>query len=398
MAASPSGEQLGSDKMSNEAAANQAVSIEPLFEPLTVGDTNLPNRVVMSPMSRNFSPSGLLNPESPAYYRRRAEGGCGLIVSEGAAVPHPVAPLTRWVPHFCGESLPVWAKVAREVQAAGSKFFVQLWHPGLGRKVSVTDNPLEPSIGPGTEIKDGEKPTRAMTLRDIEDVITAFGAAAADAKALGLDGVNIHGAHGYLLDQFLWDQTNTRTDEYGGGDIGVRTRFTAEVVKEVRRQVGPGFPIMLRFSQWKGPDYEARNARTPQELEAWLLPLVEAGVDIFDASTRRFWLPEFEESDLNLAGWAKKITGKTAMTVGSIGLEGPLDNRRLGGESFRNTTLQNVDRLMEMFARGDFDLVGIGRVVLTNPEWPKIVRRGEFGALRAYDPEAVRVRLECGDD
>jgi 2,4-dienoyl-CoA reductase-like NADH-dependent reductase (Old Yellow Enzyme family) len=384
--------------LTSEAAVTQAASIAPLFEPLDVGAVALPNRFVMSPMSRNFSPSGLLNPESPAYYRRRAEGGCGLVVSEGAAVPHPVAPLTRWVPHFHGESLDMWAKVAKEVQAAGSRFFVQLWHPGLGRKVSLTDNPSEPSIGPGTELKDGEKPTRAMTIQDIEEVIAAFAAAAADAKAIGLDGVNIHGAHGYLIDQFLWDQTNLRTDGYGGADIGARTRFAVELIKEVRRRVGPGFPIMLRFSQWKGPDYEARNARTPQELEALLTPLADAGVDIFDASTRRFWLPEFEGSDLNLAGWAKKITGKTAMTVGSIGLEGPLDNRRLGGESFRNTTLQNVDRLIEMFARGDFDLVGIGRVVLTNPDWPKIVRRGEFGALRAYDPEAVRVRLECGDD
>ncbi len=139
-----------------------------------------------------------------------------------------------------------------------------------------------------------------MTQADIDDVVAAFAKAAADAERVGFDGVELHGAHGYLIDQFLWAGTNRRTDAYGGDPVA-RTRFAVEIVQAVRSAVSPGFPVVFRFSQWKADHYDARLAETPEELEAILTPLATAGVDAFHASTRRYWLPEFDGSDLNLA-------------------------------------------------------------------------------------------------
>lgn len=132
-------------------------------------------------------------------------------------------------------------------------------------------------------------------------------------------------------------------------------------------------------------------------MEALLDPLSEAGVDIFDESTRRFWPPEFEGSDRNLAGWAKKITGRTVMTAGSVGLEGPLDSRRLGGREPSRTFAAKSPQPLEMFGSGDFDIVWIGGIVMTNPEWQTIVRKGNSEDPRPYDPDAAHARLECAD-
>src|ERR1019366_3011802 len=135
----------------------------------------------------------------------------------------------------------------------------------------------------------------------INDVTRAFGEAAASAQRLGFDGVEIHGAHGYLLDQFFWHVTNRRTDGYGG-DLPARTRFAVEVIREIRSRVTADFPVCLRYSQWKLQDYNAKLANSPNELERFLAPLTDAGVDLFHCSQRRIWEPEFEGSSLNLAG------------------------------------------------------------------------------------------------
>jgi 2,4-dienoyl-CoA reductase-like NADH-dependent reductase (Old Yellow Enzyme family) len=161
-----------------------------------------------------------------------------------------------------------------------------------------------------------------MTDHDVADTIAAFAAAAADAKRLGFDAAELHGAHGYLIDQFFWDGTNGRKDRFGGISIGERARFAAEIIRSVRAAVGASFPIIIRLSQWKQQDYTARLARTPAEMEEWLRPLVDAGADVLHCSQRRFWEPEFEGSDLNFAGWAKKLTGVPTITVGSVGLSG----------------------------------------------------------------------------
>ena len=131
--------------------------------------------------------------------------------------------------------------------------------------------------------------TEPMSIAQIESVIGAFATAATDAHKLGFDGVEIHGAHGYLVDQFFWEGTNQRDDEWGGS-MAARSRFANEIVRAIRAATTPDFTIILRYSQWKQQDYTARLATTPQLLEQFLQPLADAGVDIFHCSTRRYWI------------------------------------------------------------------------------------------------------------
>jgi 2,4-dienoyl-CoA reductase-like NADH-dependent reductase (Old Yellow Enzyme family) len=273
--------------------------------------------------------------------------------------------------------------VVNEVHAAGGKIFPQLWHVGLAVPAG---KPLGPgAVGPSGLLTPGEKVTEPMTQADIDQVVRAFGEGAAAAQRLGFDGVEIHGAHGYLIDQFFWDQTNRRTDAYGG-DLVARTRFATEVIREIRRNVDPEFPVCLRFSQWKLRDYAARLAQTPAELERFLEPLVSAGVDLFHCSQRRFWEPEFEGSQLNLAGWTKKLTGKPAITVGSVTLSEEFMNS-LGTPQRAEVT--GIDELVERLEREEFDLVAIGRSLIVNPAWPTVVRRGAIQELHPYQRDVL---------
>ncbi|MET0136752.1 MAG: 12-oxophytodienoate reductase [Sphingobium sp.] len=370
-----------------------------LFEPVQIGKLRLRNRIAMSPMTREFADNGVLPPESAGYYASRAAGGTGLIITEATTIDHEVAHYSTREPYMFGEAaLDSWRRVVDAVHAQGGAIFPQLWHTGINRKRSKVHNPDTPSIGPSDISSadlakaDGESlpsirsgvPPRPATQADIDSIVAAFGLAAVEAQRVGCDGIAIHGAHGYLLYQFYWERSNRREDGYGGS-FDNRARLAIEVVREIRRRVGPDFPIMFRFSQWAGWDYSAKLAQDPGELERLLLPLADAGVDIFDASTRRFWLPEFDGSDMNLAGWAHKITGKPTMTVGSVGLESPLgDPGTLTG-----VTTENLRRLMEMVERGDFQIVGVGRALLANPDWADLVREGRWDALRPYDAARI---------
>jgi 2,4-dienoyl-CoA reductase-like NADH-dependent reductase (Old Yellow Enzyme family) len=197
--------------------------------------------------------------------------------------------------------------------------------------------------------------------------------------------VEIHGAHGYLIDQFFYEGTNERTDKYGGKNVAARSLFATEVIKEVRRQVGEDFAVIIRLSQWKSSDYNHRMAKTPEEMGAWLTLLADAGVDIFHCSQRRFWEPEFEGSDLNFAGWAKKLTGKASITVGSVGLSGEF-LAAFAGESSEPSSL---DELLRRYDRGDFDLVAVGRPLLADSEWVKKIKDGRTTELKGFSREVL---------
>jgi 2,4-dienoyl-CoA reductase-like NADH-dependent reductase (Old Yellow Enzyme family) len=355
-----------------------------LFKPFTIKNLTLLNRIVMAPMTRSKSPGGIPGPKVAAYYRRRAEGGVGLIMTEGTYVPHLGAGAYLDVPHFYGEeSLAGWKRVAEEVHDAGRRIFPQLWHVGL---VPAPDGTFGPdAVGPSGLAKAGERVTEPMTEQDIDNMIRAFGEAAASAQRLGFDGVEIHGAHGYLLDQFFWGVTNRRSDGYGG-DLPVRTRFAVEVIREIRSKVSPEFPVCLRFSQWKLQDYNARLAQSPAELEQFLAPLSAAGVDLFHCSQRRFWEPEFEGSSLNLAGWTKKLTGKPTITVGSVTLNEEF-TQSFGSPETAGVT--GIDELLERLECEEFDLVAIGRSLIVNPSWPTVVQRGAIQELLPFQRDVL---------
>ncbi|MFB6530783.1 MULTISPECIES: NADH:flavin oxidoreductase [unclassified Streptomyces] len=360
---------------------------EILSRPVSLNGLTVPNRIAMAPMTRMFSPGGVPGEDVLSYYARRAAAGVGLIVTEGTYVGHASAGQSDRVPRFHGEEqLAGWAKVAEAVHAAGGTIVPQLWHIGMVREQGQAPYPDAPAMGPSGIRPDGTEGTgKAMTQSDLDDVIGAFAEAAAAAERIGFDGVELHGAHGYLLDQFLWAGTNRRTDAYGGDPVA-RTKFAAEVVAAVRASVSPEFPVIFRYSQWKQDAYDARLAETPQELEAILAPLAAAGVDAFHASTRRHWIPEFEDSDLNLAGWTKKLTGRPTITVGSVGLDGDFIHAFAG----EGAPVQGIDDLLDRLERDEFDMVAIGRALLQDPEWAAKVLAGRTDELKPYDAAAVR--------
>ncbi|MFI2036447.1 NADH:flavin oxidoreductase [Streptomyces bottropensis] len=366
--------------------ASTSRAAEVLSRPVTINGLTVPNRIVMAPMTRTFSPGGVPGADVAAYYGRRAAAGVGLIVTEGTYVGHETAGDVDNVPRFAGEEqLAGWAKVAEAVHAGGGTIVPQLWHIGAVRQQGQLFSEA-PVLGPsglrvdGTEAEGG----RAMTQADIDEVIEAFARSAAEAERIGMDGVELHGAHGYLIDQFLWERTNRRTDAYGG-DLVARTKFAAEVVAAVRDSVSADFPVIFRYSQWKQDGYDARLAQTPEELEALLNPLVAAGVDAFHASTRRYWQAEFDGSELNLAGWTKKLTGKPTITVGSVGLDGEFLTA-FAGESAPS---KGIDDLLNSLEADEFDLVAVGRALLQDPEWAAKVLDGRFDELTAFQPSAL---------
>lgn len=357
-----------------------------LFTPFHLKTLNLKNRIVMAPMTRSFSPNGIPTDAVASYYQKRAEGEVGLILSEGTVIDRPSSSNDGNVPHFYGDqALKGWEKVINEVHAAGGQMGPQIWHMGIMDNHHSGWVPPVPFEGPSGLNRPDFNNGNTMSEAAIEDTIIAFGKAAADAKRLGFDTIEIHGAHGYLIDQFFRAETNLRTDIYGGKTLKERSRFAIEVVKEIRKQVGNDFAVIMRFSQFKPSDYNYKLAKTPQELDAWLTPLVDAGVDILHCSQRRFWEPEFEKSDLNFAGWAKKVTGSPTITVGSVGLSGDFFGA-FAGESSEPTSLEELNR---RFDRGDFDLVAVGRPLLSDPNWAAKIRAGKTNELVGFSKEAL---------
>jgi 2,4-dienoyl-CoA reductase-like NADH-dependent reductase (Old Yellow Enzyme family) len=362
------------------------MAADALFTPFSFKGLTLKNRVVMAPMTRSFSPGGVATDDVAAYYRRRAEGQVGLIISEGTGVRRPASLNDPNIPRFHGETeLAAWKKVIDGVHAGGGLMAPQLWHVGAVRSRHPDWSPPGAYDSPSGLSSPGKKFAEGMTEEEVADAIDAFAAAAADAKRLGYDAVELHGAHGYLIDQFFWEGTNVREDAFGGPGLPGRARFAAEILKNVRAAVGPDFPVIIRLSQWKQQDFNAKLAHTPAEMEAWLQPLADAGADAFHCSQRRFWEPEFDGSDLNFAGWAKKLTGKPTITVGSVGLSGEFV-ASYGGEASQPASL---DELLRRLERGDFDLVAVGRALLKDPNWAVKVHQGRSDELLSYETSAL---------
>jgi len=331
-----------------------------LFEPIQIGTLNLRNRIAMAPMTRSFSPNNIPNDGNVAYYERRAKNNVGLIITEGTCPGHKAASGYPDVPFFYGEEALIgWKRVVDAVHAQGGAIVPQLWHVGAVRRG-----------------KHGPDPRSAEA-----------------AQNLGFDGVEIHGAHGYLIDQFFWAGTNQRTDGYGG-DLVARTRFACELIRTMRQRVGPDFPIILRYSQWKLQNYDVKLAETPQELESFLTPLAEAGVDIFHCSNRRFWEPEFADSPLNLAGWTKMITGLPTITVGSVGLNaGFINESQRDMTKASETDVATLDNLCQRLDNDEFDLVAVGRALLQDPEWAIKVEAGRFDELEDYSQDILKALI-----
>jgi 2,4-dienoyl-CoA reductase-like NADH-dependent reductase (Old Yellow Enzyme family) len=366
---------------------SSSVASSVLFTPFKSANLTLKNRFVMAPMTRSFSPGHIPSRAVLDYYRRRAEGDVGLIVSEGVSPNATTATGTPDVPNIVfPEAKKAWADIATAVKSAGGKMGLQLWHEGPYRNPAKSEYPDIPSWSASGEKVPGKKFWEPMTEAEIETAIAEFVAAAIANRDAGFDCVEFHGAHSYLLDSFFWPETNKRQDKWGGDAIG-RTRIACEIVRRTRAAIGPEYPIILRISQWKQQDFAARMAPTPQDFEAFLAPLVDAGVDIFHCSQRRFWEPAFDGSSLNVAGWTKKLTGKPTISVGSVGLSGEFTATYAGEVS----SPASLDQLIAMMERGEFDLIAVGRALLQDPDWIVKVRDGRENELLPFSKDALGV-------
>src|ERR1700735_4050115 len=180
----------------------------PLHEPADVAGLHLRNRLVMAPMTRQFSPGGIPGEDVVAYYRRRASS-LGLLITEGTYVDHPSAGTSDRVPRFFGaDALAGWRQVAAAVHAEGGAIFPQLWHVGAQRKPGAPPFPDAPVVSPSGLNVTGETVGGPASEQVLAEIAASFARAGADARAAGFDGVELHGAHGYLLDQFQWPISN----------------------------------------------------------------------------------------------------------------------------------------------------------------------------------------------
>jgi len=335
-----------------------------LFSPIRIKKMEIPNRIVMPPMGTNLgNPDGTVSEANLAYMKRRAASGVGLIITEISAV-HPTGmAIPSELGSYDDRFIPGLKKLADVIHGGGSKAALQLHHTGreslflLKAGKAIAPSPIRSLVF-------GMTP-REMTREEIRELITAFGAAAFRAKQAGFDAVEVHGAHGYLLTQFLSALSNQRTDEYGG-DLNNRSRFIQEVLREVRRRVGDEFPVSLRLSA----EEFIKGGYTVEDLKPLLPEWVKAGADIIHASLGTHGSPAgitsapIEYPPGFNVGRAKRI--KEIVNVPVIGVG-------------RFTDLSLADQVI---GRGEADLVAFGRQFLADPDFVLKSREGRFEDVR----------------
>lgn len=335
--------------------------LDHLLSPVTIRNLELANRCVIPPMGTNLGhKNGTVSEENLAYIRRRAQSGCGLVITEIMGV-HPSGCVGLGI--FDDKYIPGLTQFVDAIHEAGSKVAIQLHHAGREAFFQLKKGTaLGPSAAPSFIYG---IPPKEMSLEDIRMIIEAFGDGAERALKTGADAVEIHAAHGYLLTQFLSAHSNQRSDDYGG-DFRHRARFVIEVISEVRRRVGPDFPIIVRISA----EEFIKNGYQVEDVISILPDLVAAGTDAIHASIGTHGSPggitsapaEYE------AGWnvwrAKKIKEAVDIPVIAVG---------------RFTDPRIAD---EVIAKGDADLVAFGRQVLADPDFLNKAKEGRFEDIR----------------
>lgn len=345
-----------------------ASPLEPLFTPFTLGPLRLRNRFIMSPMQR-FRPADLIPDERHIEYYRQRAGAVGMIVTQGTTFDDPTSESAY--ARFFPASYPAWSRCVEVVRSRGSQLVLQLWHEGGQRAGGWSPSGLSSS---------GHPHGNTLDMGQIERLVESYARSAGTARDLGFSGVELHAGHGYLLGQFIGPLSNVRTDRYGG-DLPARLRFPLEVVRAVRSEVGPTFPVGLRTSLWPGTDGTRPTLRGPAELEFMLSEFVAAGIDYFNALKLRFWTPEFAGSDLSYAGWISRLTRRPVVAGGSVGLADDLEATLQGRPAHADAPCRFED-LVRRFRRGDFALVSVGRTIMTDPEWLDKVRAQRYHELK----------------
>jgi len=357
----------------------QDADLARLFTPIRVNGITLPNRFIMPAMQRGWCDDGIPFPQLADYYRRRVVGGASLIIGESAAIDHVSATAQKRACRLNEASASMWQSCVAAVHDAGGHMLLQLWHEGAFR----FDDDGQ-TVSPSGLAHSGLARGRAATAEDLAGLIEGYVRSARLAQQLGADGVELHCAHGFLLDQFLWAETNRRDDGYGGPDIAARARFPAEIVAAIRAACGPNFVISLRFSQWKEADYDAKIAMTLDELATLTGIFRAAGVDMLHASTRRFWLPEWPGSERTLAGCTRDVAGLPVAAVGSVGLDRDVMASFASDEEAQPRVAETLARLKKGAAEQEFDLISVGRSLIGDPEFVNKVRDCRLAEIRPF--------------
>ena len=361
-----------------------------LFEPFKLKNLRLRNRIVMAPMTRNMCPNGVPNIDVANYYKRRARAEVGLIISEGIELSHKASSAYPNCPRLDSKKAREgWKRVVSEVREEGGSMIAQLWHSGSIRKKGMQPDPDVPGFSPSGLTSPGKKKAYEMKKKDIDEVIEAYTQDAIWCEEIGFDGVEIHGAHEYLIDNFFWEVLNQRQDFYGGS-IKKRTKFATDIIKSIVGAVDKNFVVGLRFSQWKQQNYEAKLAYSPRELEEFLKPIQSSGVDFLHASMRRFWEPEFTESEDNLASWTKSFSNLPTISVGSVGLDKDFQETTRWEEEAKSANPTSIEKAVSDIKNGKYDLVAVGRALLADPEWVLKMKEGRLEDLTPYTPESMK--------
>ncbi len=359
--------------------------VAPLFTPQRIGSLTLTNRFVMPGMQRGMASDGRPTAAMAEHYRRRIEGGCGLVITESTAVDHPSAshqPSCVWMMPECRDG---WRRCIEAVREAGGEIFIQLWHEGAHRpETGPWRFSGHPTISPSGLSKAGEGHGKPATIAQLHELRDAFVRSAQMAQDLGASGIELHAAHGYFLDQTLWAVSNRRDDEYGGESLANRMRLGREIVEGIRKATGPDFPISIRFSQWKEADYNAKVFHDPSELEEFVTAFRQSGVDAFHVSTRHFARAEWPDSPLTLAGWVKRFTDAAVIAVGSVGLDIDIMQTLRENVEARSNIEAGLEELTRRFGNGEFDFIAIGRGQLGDPDWVSKVREGRLSEIRHF--------------
>lgn len=358
----------------------------------------------MAPMTRSFcGEDGVPGPEVVAYYAARAAAGTGLIITEGTVVDMGPARGYRGVPGLCSDvQQAAWARVTDAVHAAGARIAVQLWHAGrlAHSRANGGCTPLAPSAvtaaGPYIDFADPETygagldyaPPRAMTESDIESVIDAFARAAVRAQHAGFDAIEFHGGSGYLIQQF-WNADSNRRDDDFGGDVWRRGEFASRLVAAVRAAVGPKMPLVMQLAQFAVNDFGWTTWQTPDELATTLGRLVEAGCDGFYASAHRISTPAFgaaaDPAQRSLAWHMRCITSRPVIAVGGVTYSAPVQQTLAGTPAPVEDPINAVTALEQ----GDADIVAIGRAMIANPDWVRLVSAGRWRELAPFSRELL---------
>ena len=328
-----------------------------IFEPFTVRRMTMKNRIMMTPMGTNYGESsGEMSFLHINYYEQRAKGGVGLIMVENASVDSPEGSNgTTQLRIDQDNYLPRLFKLTETVHQHGACIGIQINHAGASAQSKRTN--MQPVSASDIPSKAGGEIPRPLSKDEIYRIVKKYGEAAKRAQIAGFDTVEIHGGHSYLLSQFLSPITNKRTDEFGGS-LENRARFTRLIIEEVRNQVGPFFPIFLRVSA----DEFMEGGNTLEDCLEYLKYL-EKEVDVFDVSCGLNGSIQYQiDANYLPDGWrsymakaVKERFGKPCVTMGNI---------------------RDPHVAEDILARGDADLIGMGRGLIADPDW---VNKVEFG-------------------